>query len=129
MLKKLSSVYNPIGAALKLDGLIDRELLVLRGIDAVTLVLVVDEAIAHQAGGRHLCCLALQAGRNLEGGGCAWRNDYANVEGLSRQVPLHLYITIGGGLQGTDKADAVSHLRPNEEMAVSHFVLVGNYAG
>ena len=125
----LKPVNYSIRSTLELDGLGGREFLVLRSIYAVALFLVVDEAVTHKAGRRHLCNLSLERCWAFKGGCGAWRNSYANIKSLIRKVPFHFYITIGSRLQGTDEADAVSHLRTNEEMAVSRIAFIWHNAG
>ena len=125
----LKPVNYSIRSTLELDGLGGREFLVLRSIYAVALVLVIDEAVTHKAGGRNLYRLTSQRGWNYKGGCGAWRNSYANIKSLIRKVPFHFYITIRSRLQGTDEADAVSHLRTNEEMAVSRIAFIWHNAG
>ena len=63
-----------IRSTLELDGLGGRELLVLWSIYAVALILVVDKAVTHEAGGRHLGNLSLERCWAFKGGRCAWRN-------------------------------------------------------
>lgn len=114
----LTLTYYSVGSTPKFNGFVNVIFGVLGSINAVALMLVVDEAIAHEAGGWYLGRLALQTGRNLERGCCAGRNDEPYVEGLFRQVPIHRYIAVRSGFHSTDEANSVCHLGPYVEVAI-----------